>query len=203
MITSLQQQLLEAALPIVAFEGWNIRAFQQAAQSIKLTADDIHQAFPDGIAQALSLWNEESNRRLKQTLEHDYHLESMKIRDRIATAVMVRLRLNQPYREAVRKAIAYYALPWHLPQATNELYRTVDTMWHCAGDRSTDFNFYTKRLLLAKVYSTTTTFWLNDDSENQQETDAFLARRIEEVMRIQKWKGRLQSCVNPLKENKH
>jgi ubiquinone biosynthesis protein COQ9 len=60
----------------------------------------------------------------------------------------------------------------------------VDAIWHAAGDTSTDYNFYTKRMLLAGVYSATLLFWLNDESEDFAATWAFLDRRIGEVVRI-------------------
>lgn len=31
----------------------------------------------------------------------------------------------------------------------------VDDIWYWAGDRSTDFNWYTKRALLAGIYTST------------------------------------------------
>ena len=64
------------------------------------------------------------------------------------------------------------------------LYRTVDAIWYAAGDRSTDYNFYTKRLLLAGVVSSTLLCWLNDRSEGHAETWAFLDRRISQVVRV-------------------
>ena len=46
-------------------------------------------------------------------------------------------------------------MPHQAPLAAKALYRTVDAIWHGIGDRSVDFNFYSKRALLAGVYSTT------------------------------------------------
>ena len=73
------------------------------------------------------------------------------------------------------------------------LYKTVDAMWYAAGDTSTDFNFYTKRATLAGVYSSTLLYWLNDRSEGNEATWSFLDRRIEDVMRFEKWKADLSS----------
>ncbi len=117
-----------------------------------------------------------------------YHLETMKIRERIATCIHVRLQVMEPHREALRKTLALQALPFYAHRALKHLYATVDTMWYAAGDNSTDFNFYTKRLLLAGVYSSTLLIWLDDKTPGQETTWAFLDRRIADVMQIEKAK---------------
>ena len=70
------------------------------------------------------------------------------------------------------------------------MYRSVDLMWRAAGDTATDFNFYTKRGLLAGVYGSTILFWLDDGSEGYAESWAFLDRRIADVMNIQRARAR-------------
>jgi ubiquinone biosynthesis protein COQ9 len=120
------------------------------------------------------------------------------VRDRVKTAVLTRLELAAPYREAVRRALALEALPQHAPRALKQLYRTVDAIWYAAGDTATDFNFYSKRMLLAGVYAATLLHWLDDRSENFAGTSAFLDRRLVDVMRIQQAKGKLGKLVEKL-----
>ncbi len=91
----------------------------------------------------------------------------MKIRERISAAVLARLEVLAPHKEAARRAGAFLTLPPHAPLGMTLLYRTVDAMWRAAGDTSTDFNFYTKRAILAGVYSATLMRWFNDDSEDE------------------------------------
>jgi ubiquinone biosynthesis protein COQ9 len=62
-------------------------------------------------------------------------------------------------------------------------------MWRLSGDTSTDFNHYTKRMTLGAVYGSTLLAWIDDDSEGWSETAAFLDRRIDDVMRFEKWKA--------------
>ena len=122
----------------------------------------------------------------------------MRIRDRIICAVRTRLECLEPYREAERRAVGFLALPPNALLGLRLMGRAVDAMWRAAGDRSTDFNYYTKRALLAGVYSTTLAHWLQDESEGFEETWAFLGRRVDDVMKIQKLRGRLDSYVEKL-----
>jgi ubiquinone biosynthesis protein COQ9 len=122
----------------------------------------------------------------------------MKIRDKVAFAIRLRLEANAAHREAIRQALSFLALPIHAPLAAKCLYRTVDAIWYAVGDRSTDFSFYTRRGLLAGVYAGTVLYWLNDKSEGFADSWAFLDRRIADVMRIYELRGKLDRFVDQL-----
>lgn len=191
-MNELQTRILDAALPHVVFEGWTEGMLARAATAQGLTPFDVKRAFPGGVAEVLALFSARTDAAMLDTLARDYTLSTMKIRARIATAVVVRLQLLAPHREAVRRAIGFYAMPWHSAAGLKALYATVDAMWRAAGDTSTDYNFYTKRLMLAGVYKSTLGVWLEDESEDMAKTRAFLDRRIENVMQIEKAKAALR-----------
>ncbi len=196
---ALQKQIINAALPNVVFDGWSMEMLRAAAKSLGMPELEADRAFPNGVIEALNAWTADINQQLAEILANEYNLESMKIRERIATGVMVKLRLQQTHKEAVRRALAIYALPWHAADGLKSLYGTVDAIWRAAGDTSTDWNFYSKRMLLAKVYMSTLPVWLEDDSEDLHETEAFLHRRIEDVMKIQKAKFKLKEWGEKLR----
>ncbi len=191
-MSTIQTRILDAALPAIVFDGWTLATLEAAATSIGLTAFDVKRAFPNGVVGAVALFSARADEQMLATLSADYDLPKMKIRERIATCVMVRLRQNTQHREAVRRALGFYALPWNAAAGLTALYATVDAMWRAAGDTSTDYNFYTKRALLAGVFTSTVKVWLDDSSENLTETEAFLRRRIENVMEIEKAKAKLR-----------
>ncbi len=182
-IDATRDKLLAATLAHVPFDGWSRRAFRAGAADLGLDAALAANAFPGGPAELLEAFSAGIDRAMLAELERR-GLESMKHRRRIATAVRARLELLDPHREAVRRGLAFLALPRNAALGAKCLYRSVDAIWHAAGDTSTDYNFYTKRLLLAGVYSTTLLFWLGDESEGRAATWAFLDRRIEEVVKI-------------------
>jgi len=194
-MTDLRDKILDAALPDIVFDGWNMATFKRAAEKAGLNPLEAERAFPGGAVEALDYCTRRADARMVETLKNDYALGEMKIRERIATAVMVRLRHEAPYREAVRRGVAFYSLPWNAPRALKSLYRTVDEMWIAAGDTATDWNFYSKRFLLSQVYMSTLYVWLNDDSPAFADTEAFLRRRIENVMTIQKLKGKCSKAM--------
>jgi ubiquinone biosynthesis protein COQ9 len=116
-------------------------------------------------------------------------MAKLKIREKIRALVWQRLETMGPAREAVRRAIAILAMPQNLPLALRISWRTADLMWRLAGDTSTDFNHYTKRITLGGVYGSTLLVWLDDQSEGWSGTSAFLDRRIDDVMKFEKFKA--------------
>lgn len=191
-LQTLRDEILDAALPHVPFDGWSRRAMRHGARDAGYGADDADRAFPYGAVDMIGHYSDLADRRMLAELERRNVLE-MKVRDRIATAVRVRLEQAAPHKEAVRRAMSVLAFPANAPTAARLLYRTVDTIWIAAGDTATDWNFYSKRGLLAGVFSTTLLYWLDDRSEGNDATWAFLDRRIADVMRIPKLTERVRA----------
>ena len=179
----IRQDLLLATLPHVVFDGWTLTALRAGAADAGLDQGTWMNAFPGGPAELIDGFSAWADRRTLATLE-TLDLDSMRVRDRIAAGVRTRLEILAPHREAVRRGLAFLALPQNAALGATCLYRSVDSLWYAAGDRATDYNFYTKRLLLAGVLSSTTVYWLNDRSEGTAQTWAFLDRRIDEVLKV-------------------
>ena len=178
-----RRRLLAAIVPHVAFDGWTHQALKAGFADEGREAWEVRRYFPGGPGDALALFSAEADRLMLEALGR-LDLSAMKVRDRVARAVRLRLEAMGAHKEAVRRGAAFFAFPPNAAQGLACLYRTVDSIWYAAGDRSTDYNYYTKRLLLAGVYSSTLVFWLNDRSEGGAASWAFLDRRIDEVMKV-------------------
>ena len=186
-----RDRLLLAILPHVTFDGWTDRALAAGARDAGLPEVAVDRFFPGGVKEIVAHFGDWADRRMAAALAgHDP--AALRLRERVALAVRLRLEALAPHREAVRRAFAWLALPNNAPRAARALWRTVDAIWYAVGDRSADFGFYTKRALLAGVVSATTLYWLEDSSDGHAATWAFLDRRIADVMRIPALKGRIE-----------
>lgn len=183
--------ILQAALRHIPFDGWSPKTMEAAVKDAGFEPAMAQRAFPGGPVELADYLAADADRRMAAALEAR-NLEELPIRERIATAVRVRLELLAPDREALRRSLALRLKPGRAPHTIRGVFETVDAMWRAAGDTSTDFNFYTKRGLLAGVYSSTLLYWLDDSSEDFADTWAFLDRRIENIMQIQGVRGRLE-----------
>ncbi|MGE3475113.1 MAG: COQ9 family protein [Rhodospirillaceae bacterium] len=184
-----KDSVLRAALPNVPFDGWRMATLEAAAEKAGLGRVDAHRLFPGGAKDAVAHFRNLADRLMREDLAR-LDLAGMKIRERIAAGVRLHLERWTPYREAIRSALALSPLPPFAGDSLKGWYNTVDAIWRAAGDKSTDYNFYTKRGLLAGVYASTLLFWLNDRSEGCAETWKFLDRRIQNVMEIPKLQKR-------------
>ena len=193
----MQCAILEAALPHAAFDGWTREVLAQAAFDVGLNEADADLAFPGGPVEAVLLHAELADEDMADEMA-TLDLEQMRTRDKIAIAVRVRLEAQISNREAIRRGLRLLADPRHVADGARSLAKTVDAIWRLAGDQSTDFNFYTKRGLLAGVYSATLVYWLQDNSEDQHKTWEFLTKRIGEVLRVGQATGGLAKFADRL-----
>jgi ubiquinone biosynthesis protein COQ9 len=189
--------VVEAALPHIAFDGFTDKLMDRAAKAAGADKQDVLRLFPNGALSLLEAYSDSVDAEMEKRLEK-LKLASLPMRGRIATAVKARLAILKPHKEAARRAVAHLTLPPNVALGAKLVYRTVDAMWRAAGDVSTDFNFYTKRAILAGVYSATLMRWFTDDSENESATEAFLAARIENVMQFEKLKAQVREQAKKL-----
>ena len=194
----LRDDILEASLRHVAFDGWTAKALARGAKDAGAGATGLARAFPGGPRAAALHFGDFTDRRMAEALGRRLRRKPMRTQERVAAAVRARIGVLAPHREAVRRLFAFLALPRNAGLAARLLWRSADAVWRAAGDTSTDFNYYTKRALLSGVYSSTLLFWIADKSEDFAATDAFLERRIADVMRIFSLRGRLKAAGDNL-----
>ena len=192
-----RDEMIDAVLAQVPFDGWTDRALAKAAEALGLERAYARLVFPGAAAEVLEAAARRADALMLEELEAA-GIGEMRIRDRIRSAVMARLLVMDDHREAVERSMAYLALPQNGALALKLLYRTVDAMWVAAGDTATDYNFYTKRAILAGVYSSTLLIWLHDRSEGYADTRAFLDRRIDGVMQFEKVKAEVRKVTDNL-----
>lgn len=173
-----------------AFDGWGAAARDMAADQAGVDRDVAALAFDGGAMAMIDAWFASIDGAMLEALPPE-QLAAMKIRARITALVEARLALLAPQREALRRAQAILARPRHAAHAARLGWRAADVMWRAAGDRATDYNHYTKRAMLGTVYAATLLVFVNDESEDFAESRAFLARRIEGIMRFEKAKAGL------------
>ena len=170
------------------FDGWTGKAVDSAAAQIGVEPAQARLAFPKAQPAMIDAYIQAVDREMIKRLTPQ-KLAKMKIREKIRSLVWARLEIMGPAREAVRTGLAILAMPQNVPLGMRIGWRTADTIWRAAGDTSTDYNHYTKRLTLGAVYGSTLLAWLDDNSEGWSETAAFLDRRIDNVMQFEKWKA--------------
>jgi len=199
-LEQLRRRLALAVGENAVFDGWSRKAVDSAAGQLGIDPVQARLAMPKSQSGMIDLYIQEVDRALEAWFTPK-RLQDKKIAEKIRALVWKRLEIMGPAREAVRRGLAILAMPQNIPLALRISWRTADLMWRIAGDTSTDFNHYTKRMTLGAVYASTLLAWLDDRSEGWKDTAAFLDRRIDDVMRFEKlkaeWRGTSDRRISP------
>lgn len=181
------ENLLDAALPHVAFDGWGDETLAMAAADAGIEIEAAKALFPRGGVDMALAYHRRGDRAMVEKMKAA-DMTGLRFRDRIALGV--KLRLEDADRELVRRGMTLFSLPQNAAEGAQAIWQTAGLIWESLGDTSRDVNWYTKRATLSAVYSSTVLFWLGDDSDGHQATWDFLDRRIENVMQFEKFKGK-------------
>ena len=189
--------LAPAIADAAAFDGWSEEAVRAAADQLGLDGDAAMFAFQGGAMDMIDAWIAAIDADMAAAFSPE-KLAGMKIREKICSLVQFRLDAIAWQQEALRRALAIMAMPQNAPRAVRLGWRSADTMWRLAGDTSVDYNYYTKRTILAGIYAATLAVFADDKSDDFADTRAFLDRRIDGIMRFEKAKAK---WLNPDREH--
>ncbi|HYC67912.1 COQ9 family protein [Brevundimonas sp.] len=181
----MEQAVLDAALERAPALGWNSRMVRAACEANGLSPGDEELLFPNGARDLAALLSRRHDDRAMASLA-DVDPKSLKIRERIARAVSARMEAGAADLEATKRCAAFLALPTNVDLGLQLAWETADELWNWAGDTATDWNHYSKRAILSGILIPALTMrWF----AGKDAADAFVARRIDNVMAFEKWKA--------------
>ncbi len=192
-VIQIRDDIIRAALPHVVFDGWVWEMVLRAAEEAGHKENVARAVFPEKMIDVLDGFADLADREMARALEN-INPEDLRIRDRVRKALMARYEWLGPHKEALRESLAFWAVPTRKPRAMKIVWRTADHIWGWAGDEARDYNRYTKRGLLSGIIVSTTLVWLNDADEEMRATREFMDRRIENIMQIGKFLGKLKKA---------
>jgi ubiquinone biosynthesis protein COQ9 len=180
-----EQAVLDAAVKRAPALGWNSRMVRAACEDSGLSRGDEELLLPNGPRDLALLLSRRHDARAMRTLEATPP-QSLKIRERIATALSARMEAGAADLAATKRCAAFLSLPQNADLGLKLAWETSDLLWRWAGDTATDWNHYSKRTILSGILIPALTLrWF----EGRAPAEAFVARRIENVMAFEKWKA--------------
>ena len=192
-----RDRILDAALRIAPFEGWSRRTLLRAARDAGLTQGAADLYFPDGELGLIRYWHQRTLAALEAGIA-TRGLANMRIRDRVREGVLLAMETIGADETALRRAMSRMSLPDAAGQAPRQAWEVADTIWRGIGDSSTDFNYYTKRAILAGVVTSTLVAWLGDADPDKASARAHLDRRLDNVLQFEKVKARARQVRSVL-----
>jgi len=190
-----RKTILNRALIDIENSGFNEKMLLNAAKNCKISEGKLGRLFPEGIFELKQYYFSEIDEQMLQKIKTQNY-ENIRVRDKIFNGVLIRLDLFKKNKTSIK--YIFVSESSNPIKSLKHLWRTSDLIWKSAGDSSTDYNHYTKRLLLSWVYITTLICWFNDKSRNINDTKLFLNRRIDEVLEFGKQSGKIKSKISKL-----
>jgi len=175
--------------------GWNENLFDNIANESTHTYEEMHALFPEGYLSIIQMYLEEIDEAMTKESEK-INLIRLKIHERIRELCILRLNIMAKEKDLISKTFLHLLLPNNYKFSSKNLYRTVDQIWFLAGDNSTDFNFYSKRAILALIYTSTMIHFINND--NMDETLSVLNKLLKRVSKIPKIKSNISDYTKIL-----
>ncbi|KAL7750455.1 Ubiquinone biosynthesis protein coq9, mitochondrial [Sorochytrium milnesiophthora] len=190
--------LLSAALDLVPAYSFTQQALSEAAHDLGLSPIATGLA-DNGPRDVIELLMDRGISRVRE--RHAELTESQEIRSLGTTGLVrdlcrERLRFMTPYIEQWPDAAKILARPSNVPFAAHQLHRLADEIWHLAGDKSYDLNYYSKRALLSSMYLATELFMTQDKSADFARTFEFLDTRFAHSATVGKTVGFLQHNIS-------
>jgi ubiquinone biosynthesis protein COQ9 len=122
-----------------------------------------------------------------------------KTNEKISFLLNKRLQIEKKNKDLIKKIFIHLIKDNNSNKVLTYIYSVSDIMWKYANDRSVDFNFYTKRLILSSVYLKILILSFYKDNLTQKDLNEEISKSVEHVKLISQFKMKLDFFKN-LKE---
>ena len=180
--------LLKFSKKIVIENGWNDNTFNEIIEKTNYSLNELNILFPSGFKDLLIFSLDDLNLQLEEFFNKS-NLIRLPLHKRIRKILITKIHLMNKSKKFYKKIFFFLLLPHNNKLLLKQLYKSVDLIWKIAGDNSTDFNYYTKRIILSGIYSRVIlNFFNNDDLIKIEE---IIDINLNYVLKIPKFKKRL------------
>ena len=185
-INKKKEDILKKVKKIVSIEGWSSDIFLKL-QKQNIKKSDLFYFYPDGYKNLLEYALQDINEKLENKLKK-INLINFPINKRIKKILLLRFDILNEDKEFYKKTFNHLLLPTNNNISKKSLYNSVNIMWYLAGDNSTDFNFYTKRLILSGIYINALFVFFSKDMKYVEKN---LDKNLKKISKIPKIKERI------------
>ena len=172
-------------------------ALLSTLSQLKINQDKFYEIKQDLLPKGLSSLMKELNLIINQIIDKEQKpskFKNYKINEKIKYFVIRRLMVFQNLVDK-RKFFKKILKPNLIVSSNKTLFKIADEIWFLAGDKSTDYNYYTKRIILMNIYAITFSFFVFDNSKDLERTKKFLDKEISAVLKFGNLKNKLKKNI--------
>ena len=182
-------KILNFAKIFVSKNGFTQNSLANISKKYGLDINETELLFPEGNNDLIKFALEQLNSELEEYCRK-IDLIRLPTHKRIKKVLLSKVALMNKNKLFYRSIFLNLLIPKKKFSLSSQLYNSVDQIWFIAGDSSTDFNFYTKRLILSIIYSRVMLFFFNNN--NQEELENILDESLQRVSKIPEIKSKLK-----------
>ena len=119
-----------------------------------------------------------------------------KTNEKISFLLNKRLQIEKKNKDLIKKIFIHLIKDNNSNKVLTYIYSVSDIMWKYANDRSVDFNYYTKRLILSSVYLKILILSFYKDNLTQKDLNEEISKSMEHVKLISQFKIKLDFFKN-------
>jgi ubiquinone biosynthesis protein COQ9 len=119
-----------------------------------------------------------------------------KTNEKISFLLNKRLQIEKKNKDLIKKFFIHLIKDNNSNKVLTYIYSVSDIMWKYANDRSVDFNYYTKRLILSSVYLKILILSFYKNNLTQKDLNEEISKSLEHVKLISQFKIKLDFFKN-------
>ena len=119
-----------------------------------------------------------------------------KTNEKISFLLNKRFQVEKKNKDLIKKFFIHLIKDNNSSKVLTYIYSVSDIMWKYANDRSVDFNYYTKRLILSSVYLKILILSFYKDNLTQKDLNEEISKSLEHVKLISQLKIKLDFFKN-------
>ena len=192
-IKKLRLKVLKEAKKNISDLGWNKKLLLKTQHDLNFQNDEISALFPNGYYDLLEMYLDEINNKMISESKK-INLIRLRVHERIRELIILRLKIMSENKKMISKTFIFLLFPKNYKISLRIIYKTIDEIWFLSGDHSTDFNFYSKRIILASIYSAVMIHFINNNDLDK--TIIFLDKQLKKVSKIPKLKNKINNIVD-------
>ena len=182
-------KILEASKKILMIRSWDEKSLSLISKKTNISANEINLLFPNAFFDLIIFSLDQINIELERKFQ-TYNILRFPLHLRIKKILMHKFNLMNKNKKFYNKIFFNLLLPSKNQFKLKQLYKSVDIIWYIAADNSTDFNFYTKRMILAGIYIRLMLFFFNNNDLIKLEE--LLDKDLKRVLKIPKLKAKFK-----------
>jgi ubiquinone biosynthesis protein COQ9 len=119
-----------------------------------------------------------------------------KTNEKISFLLSKRFQIEKKNKDLIKIFLIHLIKSNNSNKVLNYIYSVADIMWKHSNDRSVDFNYYTKRLILSSVYLKILILTFYKDNLAEKDLDKEILKSLEHVKLISQFKIKLDFLKN-------